>query len=108
MAAQDGNEERLMVVAAVVDQRSRDWTIEYDDFETEEAFRQAIEIELARFEHLGFRTGRALIAAPIRTRAEDDGTYITIGWRFQEAFMPAAKPAVAEAEPELEPEPVAG
>lgn len=104
MAAQD-NTERLVVVAAVVDERSRDWTVMWEDYSSEEDFRAAVAEELARFEHLGYRTGRALMAAPLRAQLHP-GEWATIGWSFREAFVPAPKIVEAEqqaAEPVLEP-----
>ncbi len=92
-----------MVVCAVVDERSREWMIHSEDYDSEEEFRAAVADELARFEHIGFRTGRALVSAPIRVPIE--GAFVTLAWKFQEAFMPAAKPV--EPVEVVDPEPVA-
>jgi hypothetical protein len=82
--------------------RSREWIISREQFETEDDFRNAVAQELAAFEHLGFRTGRALVATPLRLPthrpldAKED--WITVGWTFREVFVPAAR--LVEPEPE--------
>lgn len=73
------------------------------EFATEEGFRDAVARELAEYEHLGHRIGLALTAAPLRERFDDD--YLTVGWAFQTAAVPAAVAAVSAPEPQFDPDP---
>lgn len=76
----------------------RKWSLSLSDYETEQDFREAVQAELAQFEHIGERLGIGVIAAPIRTRTMDGGEWFTAGWVFQTATVPAARPAASEIE----------
>lgn len=71
----------------------RDWQIARSDYTNdfggvdEAAFRAAVQNELALAEHIGERLGVAIIAAPRRRRFGD--LWVTEGWRFQTASIPA-------------------
>ncbi len=82
----------------------RDWTLYEGDYETDEAFHAAVEMELARFQHVGERFGIALIATPVKKREVIDGktVYWTTAWHFQTATVPA----ISDRQPEPEPEPI--
>lgn len=70
--------------------RRRDsWIIDIRDYETEEAFRAAVAEELARFEHIGYRQGFGLVAAPVRQRI--DGGIHTLGWEFRAERIPLVR-----------------
>lgn len=71
----------------------RKWSISASDYEDDATFREAVQSELASFEHIGERLGIGVIAAPIRTRAIPDGEWFTAGWVFQTATVPAARDA---------------
>lgn len=76
--------------------RRRDsWTIDIRDYETEEAFRAAVAEELARFEHIGYRQGFGIVAAPIRQRI--DGSIHTLGWQFRAERIPLVRDEAEEA-----------
>jgi hypothetical protein len=83
----------------------RKWRIDRDEFHDhegrvdEQAFRAAVQQELALAEHLCERLGVAIVAAPIRTRFPD-GDFFTIGWAFETATIPAAHRAEADVEPD--------
>jgi hypothetical protein len=83
----------------------RKWRISRSDYEDDYQFREAVQGELASFEHIGERLGVALIAAPIRTRLLPNGEWFTSAWGFQTATVPAA---TAAAEAVVEPEDDAG
>jgi hypothetical protein len=72
-----------------VSRRRDNWTIDSRDYETEEAFRAAVAEELARFEHIGYRQGFGLVAAPIRQRI--DGSIVTLGWEFRAERIPLVR-----------------
>ena len=84
----------------------RNWSLDADDYEHEDAFRAAVELELARFEHIGERFGVALVATPVKKQVVDRRTgrafYMTRGWMFQTATVPAVREQV-EPEPESDP-----
>jgi hypothetical protein len=67
----------------------RTWTIDSNDFSTDEEFRQAVVTELAAFENIGHRIGLALIASPIRERTGRD--FVTTGWAFHTETVPTAR-----------------
>jgi hypothetical protein len=71
----------------------REWSISRDEYHSDNEFREAVAGELASFEHIGERLGIALIAAPIRTQAQDGGTWFTAAWGFKTATVPAARAA---------------
>lgn len=80
----------------------REWFILANEYESEEAFRQAVRIELADLEIMGFRLGRGFMSTPIRKARDLGGTTVwdTIAWGFCETFMPAVRDAApADAEP---------
>jgi hypothetical protein len=81
----------------------RQWVIPAEEYADEEEFREAVARELAGLENMGHRLGRGFIVTPLRRARELGGTrvYDTIGWAFQETFMPAVASA-----PALEPEAV--
>lgn len=79
----------------------RNWSLDARDYETDEQFRGAVELELARFEHIGERFGIALVAAPVKRVIDDE--YVTVGWTFQTATVPAARAVEPEPEAELPP-----
>lgn len=90
--------------------RRDSWMIETHDFETEEAFRAAVAEELARFEHIGYRQGFGLVAAPVRQRIGDG--VVTLAWQFRAERIPLvpgdprqAGPTPEVSLPELEDEP---
>jgi hypothetical protein len=72
-----------------VSRRRDNWTIDSRDYETEEAFRAAVAEELARFEHIGYRQGFGIVAAPIRQRI--DGSIVTLGWEFRAERIPLVR-----------------
>jgi hypothetical protein len=73
-----------------VSRRRDSWTIDARDYpESEEAFRAAVAEELARFEHIGYRQGFGLVAAPIRQRI--DGSIVTLGWEFRAERIPLVR-----------------
>lgn len=76
----------------------REWSISLRDYETEDDFRQAVQQELASFEHIGERLGIGIVAAPIRTRSRDGGEWFTAGWAFKTATVPAARENATEIE----------
>lgn len=67
----------------------RNWSLDARDYQTDDEFRAAVELELARFEHIGERFGIALVAAPVKQVIA--GEYVTVGWTFQTATVPAAR-----------------
>lgn len=81
----------------------REWTISRDEYTDDhgrvdqQAFREAIQGELAMCENLGERLGVAIVAAPLRTRL-DNGSWWTHGWVFKTATIPAAAAAASEIE----------
>lgn len=79
----------------------REWVLHRDDYQTDEAFRAAVQNELALAEHIGERLGVAIVAAPIRTRALGAGPHFTTGWVFRTATVPSA---ADQKPPEVEPE----
>jgi hypothetical protein len=93
--------------------RDRQWFIDANDYESEEAFRDAVATELARLENMGYREGGAFVATPIRMEGESPfqvngqpvREFLTRGWLFSHTFMPAARRPEMEpvVEPELEP-----
>lgn len=90
---------------------TRQWGIYLSEFETEEAFRDAVAGELARVENIGHRMGGALIATPIRVEVPlEERTHpqvrehVTQGWVFSHEMAPAVRPAQPAAPPE-DPEP---
>lgn len=83
-------------------QGTKTWEIDRDSFQTEQEFRAAVENELASLEVMGERLGRAFTAVPVRIEVSP-GRFQTLAWRFQDAFVPAAR----FKEPEVEPEEVA-
>jgi hypothetical protein len=74
----------------------RKWSISASDYDDEALFREAVQQELASFEHIGERLGIGVIAAPIR--AQQGSEWFTAGWVFQTATVPAAASPVAEIE----------
>jgi hypothetical protein len=83
----------------------RNWWLHEGDYETDDQFNAAVELELARFQHIGERFGIALIATPVKKREVlKDGRviYWTQAWHFQTATVPA----VSGSEPEVWPEPI--
>jgi hypothetical protein len=83
----------------------RKWRISRSDYQDDYQFREAVQGELASFEHIGERLGVALVAAPIRERALQGGDWFTVAWAFQTATVPAATAATevdVEAEPEID------
>jgi hypothetical protein len=97
-----------------VAQRKGSWTIMANEFEDEQAFREAVELELARLENMMYRLNDGFMVAPLRALDPDSDEYFTVGYAFQRAFVPAARRPDAE-EPEaggteledFPPEPVA-
>jgi hypothetical protein len=88
----------------------RQWVILADEYADEEEFREAVARELAGLENMGHRLGRGFVVTPLRQARELGGTrvYDTVGWAFQETFMPAVAVAPAlEPDPVEEPEPAA-
>jgi hypothetical protein len=77
----------------------RAWMIYAQEFATDTEFRDAVAAELAGLENIGHRLGGGFVVAPVRERHGDD--YVTVAWRFEHVFMPAAR----RQEPELVPEP---
>lgn len=90
-----------------MEQGTRTWDVWAKDYETDEAFRRAVENELAALENMGERLGRGFTVMPIREKV-DVNRYYTLGWRFQDGFVPAVRSQTAELvedEPEQKPEP---
>jgi hypothetical protein len=92
-----------------VAKRRDSWTIENTDYDTEEQFRAAVADELARFEHIGYRQGFGLVAAPVRQRVGEG--IVTLGWEFSAERIPLVGGQPQQAgpmpeAPEPEPEPV--
>lgn len=98
----------------------REWVVMLAEYGgDEEAFRRAVTEELAGLENMGHRTGGAYVATPIRVREEVNRNviglppteFVTIGWHFKQAFMPAARvvddPPAREEAPELDELPAA-
>jgi hypothetical protein len=83
----------------------RKWLLRLADYDGDEGtFRAAVADELAGLENIGHRLGGGFISSPIREAVESpEGLteYVTIGWLFEHAFMPAVK-----RRPEPAPEPV--
>jgi hypothetical protein len=110
----------LAEVASQQTRQAREWRIMRDEFQdeygrvNEQAFRIAVQEELAAFENVGHRLRRGLTAGPIYVEYVK-GQFETIGWMFRDAFVPPAKtgqppvePAAEEYEVDLpEPEPAA-
>lgn len=70
----------------------REWQIARSDYMTEQgvdedAFRAAVQHELAMAEHIGERLGVAILAAPRRERL--GSLWITLGWVFKTASVPS-------------------
>jgi len=74
----------------------RQWRLDRSDYESDQEFREAVQTELAAFEHIGERLGIGLVSAPIRTRVLPDGDWQTSGWFFKTATVPAAQAAASE------------
>lgn len=80
-------------------QRTRQWIIWRNDpkftdpqtgYLSEQAFRAAVENELAAWENTGYRLGRGIEAVPLREQ-QVEGQYETVGWLFKEVWVPAMK-----------------
>jgi hypothetical protein len=80
-----------------VSRRRDTWLIDSRDYETEEAFRAAVAEELARFEHIGYRQGFGIVAAPVRQRTT--GAIVTLGWEFRAERIPLVRGSEQEAGP---------
>lgn len=78
----------------------REWEVRREDYENDSEFRYAVQQEMSMAEHIGERLGVAIVAAPIRTRSLQGGSWFTVGWVFRTATVPSAdtKPEPAEAE----------
>lgn len=86
----------------------RRWTIDRQDYETEEDFLQALEVEAVRNVHLMDRLGVAVVSAPKRL-VTDRGEGFTVGMVYETATVPGAREAQADVEAdELSDEELAG
>lgn len=82
--------------------KNREWLVAERDYETEEEFRAAVEQRLVDIFAISFYSGRGVIVSPLRAKV--DGEYRTLGFHFEETFIPAVRLAQPEAsEPEPEP-----
>ena len=80
-------------------QSRREWEIDAQDYETEDAFRGDVAAALAELEVIGHRLGGAFLVAPIRV--QHNGQYIVTGWRLRHTGMPAAREQQPETVPEI-------
>jgi hypothetical protein len=83
-----------------VAQRKGSWKIMAEEFEDEQAFREAVELELARLENMMYRLNEGFMVAPLRVLDPEADEYFTVGYAFQRAFVPAARRPDAGEEPE--------
>lgn len=72
------------------ERKSRAWAIYAEHYESDAEFRGAVEQALVDIFPLGFYSGRGVIVAPLRVQ-DDEGGYATIGFAFEEVFMPAVR-----------------
>lgn len=80
-----------------LEQGSKKWEIERNDYDSDQEFEAAVETELAQLRFAGDRLGRGFTVMPIRAEVgEGSDRYVTMAWRFQDAFVPAAKSKPAE------------
>ena len=74
----------------------RDWQIDTQDYETENDFRNAVQMELAGLENIGHRLGGAFVIAPVRVLLEDEhgqpAGVATLAWHIRHENAPAVKP----------------
>lgn len=75
----------------------RQWALHSEDYESDEAFRDAAAGELAALENMMYRLGRGFVVVPIREQVGD--TYPTVGYVFSEAVVPAVRRAESEPAP---------
>lgn len=78
----------------------RTWFLYLNDYEDEATFAEAVQSELAQSQFLCDRLGVALTSCPMRRRnPRADGQadeYVSEGWAFQTATIPAATDTPAE------------
>lgn len=81
------------------ERKSKAWTVYADPDETEERFRARVEQELVDIFPLAYRGGRGVIVAPLRRQVWDEVSqrevYVTIGFAFEEVFMPGVASVAA-------------
>lgn len=67
----------------------RNWSLDARDYQTEDEFLAAVEMEAAKSVHLQERLGVAIVSTPIKQVV--NGEYVTLGWHFATATVPAAR-----------------
>lgn len=78
----------------------REWSLKRSDYDSDAAFREAVQMELASFEHIGERLGICVTASPARRK--ENGRWITLGWVFATGTTPAVPSDGPAEEPETE------
>lgn len=78
--------------------KGREWVLLAEHYETDDDFRRAVENALVDIYAISFWGGRGVMVAPLRVQ-DAGGRYATVGFAFEEVWMPALKaPEVPHAE----------
>lgn len=94
------------------ERKGREWVLLAKHYESDADFRAAVENALVDIFAISYWGGRGVCVAPLRVKDEATGTYVTVGFAFEEVWMPALKSPEPESvdEPDLDalevPEPV--
>lgn len=75
------------------ERKSRTWTVIAEDGEPESETRARIEQALVDIYPLGFYGRRGVIVAPAYALDEESGEYRTVGFVFEEVFIPPVRRA---------------
>jgi hypothetical protein len=76
---------------AAQERKARHWVLLAQHYETDQDFRVAVEQALVDIYALSYWGGRGVMTAPIRRKDPETDTYVTIGFAFEEVFMPAVR-----------------
>jgi hypothetical protein len=84
--------------------KGREWVLLAKHYDTDSDFRAAVENALVDIFPISFWGGRGVMVAPLRV--QDGQTYVTVGFVFEEVWMPAVKAPGSDEVEELLAEPV--
>lgn len=71
--------------------KGREWVLLAKHYDTDQDFRAAVENALVDIYPISFWGGRGVMVAPLRVQDGSTGSYVTVGFAFEEVWMPALK-----------------
>lgn len=79
--------------------KGREWVLLAKHYDTDQDFRAAVENALVDIYPISFWGGRGVMVAPLRVQDGSTGSYVTVGFAFEEVWMPAIRPGEGPLKP---------